>query len=156
MFSFSYVSTPFFFPFGFLLHFSRLSLIKYFTWNSISHCMGIPSDLPKGPLMGPYRDLGRIPINGELNIIWGILIICYHARIQYLITSAAVSLPLMQRTFVDSSWQKLAKIYLLHPNISMCFLHNVLYTFSKVLRRRICLTIKNFLSWWSFPPFLQP
>ena len=90
-----YVSTLFFLPFGSLLHFSRLSLIKYFTWNSISHCMGIPSKLPKGPLMGPYRDLGRIPINGELNIIWGILIICYHARIQYLITSAVVSLPLM-------------------------------------------------------------
>ena len=66
---------PFFSPFGSLLHFSRLSLIKYFTWNSISHCMGIPSKLPKGPLMGPYRDLGRIPINGAWNIMWSILII---------------------------------------------------------------------------------
>ena len=37
-----------------------------------------------------------------------------------------------------------------HHNISMHILHNVLYLFPKVLRRRICLTIKSFLSWWSF------
>ena len=30
----------------------------------------------------------------------------------------------------------------LHPNISMHILHTVLYTFLKVLTRRICLTIK--------------
>ena len=35
----------------------------------------------------------------------------------------------------------------LHPNISMQILHTVLYTFSKVLTRRICLTIKSFFSW---------
>ena len=35
----------------------------------------------------------------------------------------------------------------LHPNISMYILHTVLYTFSKVLTRRICLTIKSFFSW---------
>ena len=38
----------------------------------------------------------------------------------------------------------------LHPNISMHILHTVLYTFPKVLTRRICLTIKSFFSWWSF------
>ena len=32
----------------------------------------------------------------------------------------------------------------LHPNISMYILHTVLYTFPKVLTRRICLTIKSF------------
>ena len=33
----------------------------------------------------------------------------------------------------------------LHPNISMHILHTVLYTFPKVLTRRICLTIKSYL-----------
>ena len=32
-------------------------------------------------------------------------------------------------------------------------LHTVLYTYPKVLTRRICLTIKSFLCWWSFPLF---
>ena len=41
----------------------------------------------------------------------------------------------------------------LHPNISIHNLHTVLYTFPKVLTRRICLTIKSFFSWWSFPLF---
>ena len=35
----------------------------------------------------------------------------------------------------------------LQPNISMHILHTVLYTFLKVLTRRICLTIKSFFSW---------
>ena len=34
----------------------------------------------------------------------------------------------------------------LHPNISMHILHTVLYTFLKVLTRRICLTIENSLN----------
>ena len=41
----------------------------------------------------------------------------------------------------------------LHPNISMHILRTVLYTFPKMLIRRICITIKGFLSWWSFPLF---
>ena len=32
----------------------------------------------------------------------------------------------------------------LHPNISMYILHTVLFTFPKVLARRICLTIKRY------------
>ena len=32
----------------------------------------------------------------------------------------------------------------LHPKISMHILHTVLYTFPKVLTRRICLPIKRF------------
>ena len=39
----------------------------------------------------------------------------------------------------------------LHPNISVQILHIVLYTFPKVLPRRICLTIKSFLTLRSFP-----
>ena len=38
-----------------------------------------------------------------------------------------------------------------HPNISIYILHTVLYTFPKVLTKRICLTIKSFFSCWSFP-----
>ena len=34
----------------------------------------------------------------------------------------------------------------LHPSISVQILHTVLYTFPVVLTRRICLTIKGFLS----------
>ena len=41
----------------------------------------------------------------------------------------------------------------LHANISMQTLHTMLYTFLKVLTRRISLTIKSFFSWWSFSLF---
>ena len=44
----------------------------------------------------------------------------------------------------------------LHPNIRMHILHTVLYTFPKVLTRRIFLSIKSFFSWWSFTLFLWP
>ena len=43
-----------------------------------------------------------------------------------------------------------------HPNISMHILHTVLYTFPTVLTRRICLTIKSFSGWQSFPLFSCP
>ena len=35
----------------------------------------------------------------------------------------------------------------LHPNIGMDIPHTVLYTFPKVLTRRICLSIKRIFSW---------
>ena len=41
----------------------------------------------------------------------------------------------------------------LRPNINMHILHTVLYTFPKTLTRRVCITIKSFFSWWSFPLF---
>ena len=44
----------------------------------------------------------------------------------------------------------------LHPNIIMHILHTVLYTFPKVLTRRICLTIKGFFGCWSFFLFSWP
>ena len=34
-------------------------------------------------------------------------------------------------------------------------LHTVLYAFSKLLTRRICLIIKSFYSWWSIPWHLK-
>ena len=43
-----------------------------------------------------------------------------------------------------------------HPNISMCTLHTVLYTFCKELARGICLRIKRLFSSWSFPVFSWP
>ena len=44
----------------------------------------------------------------------------------------------------------------LRPNISMHILYTVLYTFPKVLTRRICLLIKRLLPWWPFPLFSWP
>ena len=44
----------------------------------------------------------------------------------------------------------------LRPNIGMHILHTVLYTFPKVLTRRICLLIKRLLPWWPFPLFSWP
>ena len=41
----------------------------------------------------------------------------------------------------------------LHPNINMHILHTVLYTFLKVLTRRICLTVAGFYNCGSFPQF---
>ena len=38
-----------------------------------------------------------------------------------------------------------------HPNISMHIPHTVLYMFPNMLAWRICLTIKRFFSWLSFP-----
>ena len=35
----------------------------------------------------------------------------------------------------------------LHPNISRHILHTVLYTYPKVLTRRICLTNRSLFSW---------
>ena len=42
----------------------------------------------------------------------------------------------------------------LHCNITVHILLPVLFTFLKVLIRRICSTIKSFFSSWSFPLFL--
>ena len=41
-------------------------------------------------------------------------------------------------------------------DIIMQILHTILKTFSKVLTRRICLTIKSLFSWWSLPLFSWP
>ena len=35
----------------------------------------------------------------------------------------------------------------LHPNISIYFLHTVLYAFPMALTKRICLTINSFFCW---------
>ena len=39
---------------------------------------------------------------------------------------------------------------MLHSNISKYILYTVLYTFLKVLKGGICLTIKSFINWRSF------
>ena len=43
------------------------------------------------------------------------------------------------------------KIKPLHPNISIHIPHTLLFTFTKVLTRRIGLTIHSLFSWLSFP-----
>ena len=60
-----------------------------------------------------------------------------------------------KKTFKDRKEINCTLFPFLYPNISMHILHTVLYTFPKVLTRRICLTIKCFFTWWSLPFFLQ-
>ena len=65
----------------------------------------------------------------------------------------------LQKTQKSLQWRttnRILGVNSLHPNISKHILHTVLYTFPKVLTRRICLTIKSFFSWWSFPLFSWP
>ena len=53
----------------------------------------------------------------------------------------------------DSCENKRGDVNPLHLCVSMHILHTVLYTFSKVRIRRICLTIKSLFSKRSFPLF---
>ena len=48
----------------------------------------------------------------------------------------------------------LARVNPLHPKISMCILHTVLYTLHKVLTRGICLIVRSGSSKPSFPSSL--
>ena len=50
----------------------------------------------------------------------------------------------------------LASVNLLHRNIRIYIFQAVLYSFSKVLTRRICLIINIFFSRWSFTIFFWP
>ena len=62
-------------------------------------------------------------------------------------------------TYPHRNFQNPSKKYpliSLHPDISMHILYTVLYTFLSILTRRICLTIKSFIGWWSFPLFSWP
>ena len=45
---------------------------------------------------------------------------------------------------------------LLHPSVSIHIHYTVLFTFLMLLTRRICLAIRSFLNWWSFPLFSSP
>ena len=60
------------------------------------------------------------------------------------------------------NWSSLFRCWILlvldplHPNLSRHILLTVLYTFLKVQTKRICLTIKSLLSWWSCPLFSWP
>ena len=53
-------------------------------------------------------------------------------------------------------WTSSSCLNPLHVNIGMHILHTVVNTFPKVLTRRICLLIKSFFHWWSFPLFSWP
>ena len=59
---------------------------------------------------------------------------------------------------VRSDVSRLVSLFLiiipLHPTINTCILHTILFTTPMELTRRIYLTVKNFLNWWSFPLFL--
>ena len=51
-----------------------------------------------------------------------------------------------QRKKAISKTNYMARINPLHPNISIHILHSLLHTFTLVLTRRICVTIKTSLS----------
>ena len=68
--------------------------------------------------------------------------------------SEETGLKLSLTSTLDMQW--FSAINPLHPKISMHTLHTVLYTFPKVLMRRICWPIKRFLPWWPFPLFPWP
>ena len=67
----------------------------------------------------------------------------------YLLVSAQLSFPATSPNMFHQKFWKVILAYEtfipLHPNISMHFLLTVLYTFPKVLTRKICLPIKRFL-----------
>ena len=56
-------------------------------------------------------------------------------------------------SFWNTTPSSLSPFNSLHPNIGIHILRTVLCTFTKVLTRRICLTIKHFFTWGSFPLF---
>ena len=59
-------------------------------------------------------------------------------------------LPLPSPHCKEACSLKISVYQLLHPNTSMHILLTVLHKFSKMLSRRICLTIKNFFIWCFF------
>ena len=68
---------------------------------------------------------------------------CYCSGFQYPAVIVARFHCVLQRNILFS----VHFINPLHPNISMQFLHTVLYTFPKVFTRRRCLIIKSYFSW---------
>ena len=57
-------------------------------------------------------------------------------------SAIVVSVLICEKWLIASpSWQKVISLNPLHLNISMHILHTVLYTFPKMLTRRICVTI---------------
>ena len=59
-------------------------------------------------------------------------------------------------SYILNQKQEIISQTLQHPYISMHILQTVLYTFPKVLTRRICLSIKRFFGWWSLSSYFWP
>ena len=106
---------------------SFLSLVevKGWTWELINLSQGYVID-QKTPALAEFRECIKCKFVGKLE------------------SYSALSVP---------GWWCSNLINPLHPNISMQTLHTMLYTFLRVLTRRICLTITSFLSCWSFHLF---
>ena len=90
--------------------------------------------------------------------VFSLLCIHLHARQWFAACVVQTDPPVINedRRTCDSFLSNSLLSNLLYTNISIHILHTVLYTFPKVLTRRICLIILTFLSWWSFPLFLWP
>ena len=114
------------------------------TWNSKNHYInrcGRDPTLPHlvAPLLCTIMHHWCI-FNCWVNFDYWLLIGCWD--------------PLNREVSITKLWSSIASS--LHPNISISILHTVFYTFPIVLMKRICLTIKNLFSWWSFPLSLWP
>ena len=90
-----------------------------------------------------YWGVGMESVNGQLRNCWGKL-------------AEGWGLTRWKNKTLVTSWYCTCSISPLNPNISTHILYTVLYTFPKVLTRRICFTIKSFFSFWLFTLFLLP
>ena len=63
-----------------------------------------------------------------------------------------------RKLYLNVQKENKANVYVdpFHPSINEHILHTVLYTFPKMLTRRICLKVKSFFNWRSFPLFFWP
>ena len=80
----------------------------------------------------------NVPINGNLECVFNSSI---KDKLPFLLKSF-IKLQNNENIFIVNRTNMV--ITLFHPNVIMHILHTVLYTFLKVLTRRICLLIKSF------------
>ena len=78
-----------------------------------------------------------------------------------LIPNVLINIYIFSSIVTNRSFYKLAPVFPLSlnpliPNISMYILHAALQTFSTVMMRRICYTIKTSVTCWSLPFFSEP
>ena len=69
--------------------------------------------------------------------------------------AGAITQEMTNKVVITSTWHR-TPLNPQHFNINMHIPHNVFYTFPEVPGRRISLTIKSSLSWWSFPLLSRP
>ena len=113
-------------------------------------------------IYSPANSFLRRTRSSKSSVAMSIVLMKAKHVVMYGITSAFLSslmikLNLYRWPLVSCGWNEMKRINVirlvnpLQPNITIHILHTVLCTLTKVLTGRICLTIKSFFSWWSFP-----